>query len=58
MNCGKAIVVVTHQNEMAQKCLVTKEILTEFGLKEAKPTTTILEKEYRTCRQYFLDLLG
>ena len=40
------------------KCLVTKEILTEFGLKEAKPTTTIVEKEYRTCRQYFLDLLG
>ena len=37
MNYGKTIVVVTHVNEMAQKCLVTKEILTEFGLKEAKP---------------------
>ena len=47
-----------HLNEMAQKCLVTEEILTEFGLKEAKLTTTILEKEYRTCRQYFLELLG
>lgn len=49
MNGGKTIVVVTHVNEMVQKCLVTKEILTEFGLDEAKPTTTILEKEYRTC---------
>lgn len=47
-----------HLNEVAQKCLVTKEILTAFGLKEAKLTTTILEKEYRTCRQYFLELLG
>ena len=58
MNYGKIIVVVTHVNEMAQKCLVTNEILTEFGLKEAKPTTTILEKEYRTCREHFLDLIG
>lgn len=47
-----------HLNEMAQKCLVTNEILTKFGLKEAKLTTTILEKEYRTCREYFLELLG
>lgn len=47
-----------HLNKMAQKCLVTKEILTEFGLKEAKLTTTILEKEYRTCREYFLELSG
>ena len=45
-------------NEMAQKYLVTEEILTEFGLKEATLTTTILQKEYRTCRQYFLELLG
>ena len=58
MNYGKTIVVVTHVNEMAQKCLVTKEILTEFGLKEAKPVTTILEKECRACRERFFDLLG
>ena len=50
MNYGKTIVVVTHVNEMAQKCLVTKEILTEFGLIEAKPVTTILEKECRACK--------
>lgn len=47
-----------HLNEMAQKYLVTNEILTKFSLKEAKLTTTILEKEYRTCREYFLELLG
>ena len=47
-----------HLNEMAQEYLVTEEILTKFGLKEATLTTTILQKEYRTCRQYFLELLG
>ena len=55
---GKIIVVVTHVNEMAQKCLVTKEILTEFGLKDAKPATTLLEKEFRACQERFFDLLG
>ena len=43
-----------HLNEMAQKFLVTDEILRKFGLKEAKLTTTILEEDYRACRQYFL----
>ena len=43
-----------HLNKMAQKFLVTDEILKKFGLKEAKLTTTILEEDYRACRQYFL----
>lgn len=43
-----------HLNEMAQKFLVNDEILKEFDLKEAKLTTTILEEDYRACRQYFL----
>lgn len=47
-----------HLNEMGQKCLMTEEILREFGLKEAKLTTTIPRREYRTCQQYFMELLG
>ena len=37
-------------NEMAQKHLVTKELLNELGLTEAKLTTSISEEEYRSCR--------
>lgn len=47
-----------HLNEMGQKCLMTEEILREFGLKKAKLTTTIPKREYRTCQQYFMELLG
>ena len=47
-----------HLNEMAQKYLVTKEILKKFGLIELKLMTTIVEEEYRACRQYFLQLPG
>ncbi|KAJ7388468.1 hypothetical protein OS493_037460, partial [Desmophyllum pertusum] len=43
-----------HLNEMAQKFLVTEDILKEFGLIEVKLTTTILEEEYIACRGYFL----
>ena len=45
-------------NEMAQKYLVTEDILKEFGLAEVKLTTTILEEEYRACREYFLQHSG
>lgn len=47
-----------HLNEMAQKYLVTKEILKKFGLIELKLVTTIVEEEYRACRQYFLQWSG
>ena len=47
-----------HLNEMAQKYLVTKEILKKFGLIELKLMTTIVEEEYRACRQYFLQRPG
>ena len=45
-------------NEMAQKYLVTEDILKEVGLAEVKLTTTILEDEYRACREYFLQHSG
>ena len=47
-----------HLNEMAQKLLVTEEILREFGLLEVNLTTTILEEDYLACRQYFLHFQG
>ncbi|KAL9959127.1 hypothetical protein ACROYT_G036215 [Oculina patagonica] len=43
-----------HLNEMAQTFLVTGELLKELGLVEVKLSTTILEEEYRACREYFL----
>ncbi|XP_068670814.1 polyubiquitin-C-like isoform X1 [Montipora foliosa] len=42
-----------HVNKMAQKYLLTKEILEEFGLLEVKLTTFIAEEEYRACQEYF-----
>ena len=44
-----------HLNEVAQKFLVTDEILKEFGLAEVKLTTTINEEEYKACRELFLN---
>ena len=45
-------------DEMAQKYLVTEQILNELGLNAVKLTTTILEEEYISCRNYFLQLSG
>ena len=45
-------------NDMAQKHLVTEDILKEFGLAEVKIITTIPEEEYRACREYFLQHSG
>ena len=45
-------------NEMAQKFLVTEELLNELNLKEAKLTTTIPEEEYRACRETLLLFFG
>ena len=44
-----------HLNEVAQKFLVTDEILKEFGLAEVKLTTTINEEEYKACRELLLN---
>jgi len=41
-------------NEMAQKYLVTNDFLQESGLLEVKLITTILEEDYRACRDCFL----
>lgn len=40
-----------HLNEVAQSCLVTKDILEEFGLSSLKLTSNIKEEDYRACRQ-------
>ncbi len=45
-------------NKMAQRFLVTEEILKELDLTEVKITTTILEEEYRACREYFSQYSG
>ena len=41
-----------HLNEMAQKFLVTDEILKAFGLIEVKLSTVIDDDDYRDCRDY------
>ena len=41
-------------NEMAQKYLLSKEVLNELNLTEAKLATTIPEEEYRACQEQLL----
>lgn len=45
-------------NEMAQRFLVTEEILEELGLAEVKLTTTIKEEEYRACHELLTKIAG
>ena len=47
-----------HLNKMAQKYLITEEILNKFGLTEVNLVTTILQEEYRACQEYFLQNAG
>ena len=47
-----------HLNEMAQKYLVTEDVLKKFGLIEVKLRTKILEEDYTACRAYFLQSAG
>ena len=47
-----------HLNDMAQKYLVTKDILEEFDLTELKLTTTIQLEEYMAARNFFLQGSG
>lgn len=44
--------------KVVQAFLVTEDILKKLGLTEVKLTTTIEEKEYRTCREYFFKREG
>ncbi|XP_068749816.1 uncharacterized protein [Montipora capricornis] len=46
-----------HLNEVAQKFLVTEELLVECGLTELKLTIHIAEEEYKTCKRYFCDMV-
>ena len=45
-------------NKMAQKFLVTKDLLNELCLIEVTLTVTILQEEYMDCRKYFLQPSG
>ena len=45
-----------HMTEVAQKLLLTDDILEEFG--EVKLTIIIPEAEYKACRDYFLHVPG
>ena len=40
-----------HLNKVAESCLVTNDILEEFGLSSLKLTSNIKEEDYRACRQ-------
>ena len=45
-------------DKMAQKYLVTEDVLNELGLNEVKLTATILKEEYSSCRNYILQFSG
>ena len=47
-----------HLNDMAQKYLVTKDVLKEFDLTELKLTTTIQGEEYIAARKFLLQGSG
>ena len=45
-------------NEMAQKFLVTEELLRTFGLAKVNLTTTIKEEQYRACHKLLSKFAG
>ena len=45
-------------NEMAQQFLVTEDIMKAFGQIDVRLTTTIEEKDYQACKEYFLRQSG
>ena len=47
-----------HLNDMAQKHLVTRDVLKEFDLTELKLITTIQREEYIVAREFFLQSSG
>ena len=47
-----------HLNDMAQKYLVTKDVLKEFDLTELKLITTIQREEYIVAPEFFLQSSG
>ena len=50
--------ITGHLNKMAQKYLVTEDVLKAFRLTELKLKTTIVEAEYTACREAFITSLG
>lgn len=47
-----------HLGEMVQKCLVTDETLSAFGVTGIEIETSICEEDYRACEQDFFKLQG
>lgn len=47
-----------HLNEVAQKELVTEEVLKKVNLSEIKLKTHIREEDYQSCKKYFLGISG
>ena len=47
-----------HLNDVAQKYLVTKDVLREFDLTELKLTTTLQLEECMAARKFFLEGSG
>ena len=45
-------------DKMAQKFLVTEDMLEKLGLVEVKLKTNIARDDYRACQQYFLNRVG
>ena len=45
-------------DKMAQKFLVTEDMLEKLGLVEVKLKTTIARDDYKACQQYFLNRAG
>ena len=43
-----------HLNEIAEKRLVTAQVLEKLGLTEVKLTTHITEDDYGKCKEFFL----
>lgn len=50
--------ITSRLNKMAQRFLVTEEILAELGLAEVKLTTAIKEEEYRACHELLAKFAG
>lgn len=43
-----------HLNRVIEQILVTPDVLEKLGLSELKLKTTISEKEYKKCKEFFL----
>ena len=47
-----------HLNAEAEKCLITKTVKDELGMETIVLATTILEKDYMTCKLSLMEISG